>query len=418
MELNHAGKHVRGFNSHIFPDRSWRTQCWVAALIFVIGFNLDECVSFQFPRKYEHFCWKYYVLKNAFFFQMNISWATTTSCPSDSTPCQAPSVVDFEWDFVFASFFCVIRLRKNDSWNQLWKRSQKIYDFSPKTIKSLGENVIQPPISTYRRAFNTSTPILICFSLSRPAENPHHRIGKILWFQKVFRSILFSLRWTFIVGNRTVKPFPDILPMKNTTSVWTGILFLRSQNDFSKQSILYFQGNYGEYKIFKISLTNRLIPAKASVPCKTPSLPWTVTMLLSRNKNKSYFSNIFGNMFKYFRFPEFSAVSLPEKHPKMAFVPFFFRQYWNAYTKIPSGALLPGVCTRGRILQFSYKLLRDLGTFMISMMFFFIGVQKSNWKTAKTYPIQTEEERSRKFTSWWIEPAASFISRVNFSWKI
>ena len=194
----------------------------------------------------------------------------------------------------------------------------------------------------------------------------------------IFRSIFISLRWTFIVRNRTVKPFPDTLPMTNPTSVWTGIWFLRSQNDFPKQSILYFQGNYGEYKIFIISLTNRLIPAKASVPCKTPSPPWTVTMLLSGNKNKLDFSNIFGIVFKYFRFPEFIAVSLPEKHSKLAFVPFFFRQHWKASKKIPSGALLPGVCTRARALQFSYKLPRDLGTFKVSMMFFFIGVQKSN----------------------------------------
>ena len=57
---------------------------------------------------------------------------------------------------------------------------------------------------------------------------------------------------------------------------------------------------------------------------------------------------------------------------------FFLRQHWNASKKIPSGALLPGVCTRARALQFSYKLPRDLGTFKVSMMFFFIGVQKSN----------------------------------------
>ena len=172
--------------------------------------------------------------------------------------------------------------------------------------------------------------------------------------------------------------------MKFTTSVWTGIWFLWNETDFSEHFILYFLGNCGGYKILKIYVTIRLIPTKPSVPCKTPLLLWTAAMLLFGDKNRHNFSNTFGNMFISFRFLEFFGFQLPAKYRKLAFVPIFFRYYWEALKKIWFMAVLPGVCTRGWALQFCHKMLRYTGTTKISRSFFSIDIQKSIWKTVKT----------------------------------
>ena len=121
-------------------------------------------------------------LWDSIFSQMNIFYALTIPCRVDSTPYQASSVVEIEWDLVFQVFFRVPIWPKNACWNQPWKHSHKIQDFCQERKENSGKNEIQPSITTYRRPANKPTLILGPFPAPKSVEILYHRIGKIFAF--------------------------------------------------------------------------------------------------------------------------------------------------------------------------------------------------------------------------------------------